>query len=127
MKIIDQYTLEHPTTGKRGLTDYLRTLGYTINVKRVKRLMDVMGIEWEQPLSKNGIRISMDGKGRCKDNIWIERFWRSIKQDYVYLHPTDSVKELRDGIDKWIRFYNYKLPHQGLNGNIPSRVFQEAA
>lgn len=231
MKIIDQYTLEHPTTGKRGLTYYLRTLGYTINVKRVKRLMDIMGIEpiypkkclsrggvpkyihpyllrnltidhrnqvwstdisyipmpngfmylyavidvhsryvlgwrlsnslsasnayellqecvdiygapeivnsdqgrqyttseWELLLSKNGIRISMDGRGRCKDNIWIERFWRSIKQDYVYLHPTDSVKELRDGIDKWIRFYNYERPHQGLKGNIPSRVYQEAA
>ena len=47
----------------------------------------------------------MDGKGRCKDNIWIERFWRSIKQDYIYTHPTDDVMELRNGIDGWIRFY----------------------
>ena len=82
---------------------------------------------WVNLLKANGIQISMDGKGRCKDNIWIERFWRSIKQDYVYLHPTDSVSELRSGIDHWIRFYNNERPHQGIGGSIPSILFGCAA
>lgn len=69
----------------------------------------------------------MDGRGRCKDNIWIERFWRSIKQEYIYLFPTNDVKELREGIDRWIRYYNYQRPHQGLEGSIPSIVYKLAA
>lgn len=56
--------------------------------------------EWENILKRNNIQISMDGRGRCKDNIWIEHFWRSIKQEYIYLFPTNDVKELRMGIDK---------------------------
>lgn len=83
--------------------------------------------EWENLLKRNNIQISMDGRGRCKDNIWIERFWRSIKQEYIYLFPTNDVKELRMGIDRWIRYYNYQRPHQGIEGAIPSNVYQLAA
>ena len=56
-----------------------------------------MTADWEKMLADNHIRISMDGMGRCKDNIWIERFWRTIKQEYIYLHPTDDVPALRQG------------------------------
>ena len=83
--------------------------------------------EWERLLRQNGIQISMDGRGRCKDNIWIERFWRSIKQDYIYLNPTDNVQELREGIDRWIRFYNFERPHQGLDRDIPSAIYKSVA
>lgn len=83
--------------------------------------------EWENLLKSNNIFISMDGRGRCKDNIWIERFWRSIKQEYIYFFPTNNVKELRDGIGKWIRYYNYQRPHQGLEGSIPSNVYRAVA
>jgi len=231
MKIMDRHYIEHPTTGKRGFTDYLNINGYHVNIKRIRRLMDVMGLEaiypkrclsrggrskyihpyllrnlaithrnqvwstdisyipmengfmylyaiidvysryvlgwrlsntlsatncyellqdcvdtygapeivntdqgrqyttadWENLLKGNHILISMDGRGRCKDNIWIERFWRSIKQEYIYLFPTNDVKELREGIDKWIRFYNYQRPHQGLEGSIPSKVYGRVA
>ena len=66
----------------------------------------------------------MDGRGRCKDNIWIERFWQSI----VYLSlPTNDVKKLRMGIDRWIRYSNYQRPYQGLEGAIPSNVYQMVA
>ena len=58
----------------------------------------------------------MDGRGRCKDNIWIERFWRTIKQEHIYLHPTDDVRALWQGIGDWIKFYNEQLPHQSLQG-----------
>ena len=68
--------------------------------------------KWQDLLEGYGIRISMDGKGRCKGNIWIERFWRTIKQEYIYITPTDSVEELRYGVGKYITYYNAQRPHQ---------------
>ena len=76
--------------------------------------------EWERALTKHDIAISMDGKGRCKDNIWIERFWRTIKQEYIYLHPTDDVRVLMEGIRSFIEYYNRKRPHQGIVNQLPS-------
>ena len=69
----------------------------------------------------------MDGKGRCKDNIWIERFWRTIKQEYVYLNPAESVEELRKGIDTFIQYYNYKRPHQSIEELLPCMRYGVAA
>lgn len=62
----------------------------------------------------------MDGKGRCKDNIWIERFWQTIKKEYVYIAPTDAVQELQSGIGKFIKSYNINRPHQDLSGELPA-------
>ena len=78
-------------------------------------------------MTDNHIRISMDGRGRCKDNIWIERFWRTIKQEHIYLHPTDDVLALRQGIGDWVKFYNEQRPHQSLQGCSPARIYQKAA
>lgn len=72
---------------------------------------------WEK--SCEGIQISMDGRHRCLDNVWIERFWRTIKREYVYINPTDNVKELREGIKDYIEYYNTKRPHQGIEHQIP--------
>ena len=58
--------------------------------------------------------------GPCKDNIWIERFWRTIKQGWIYVYIADTVDELRSGIDSFIRFYNYKRPHQSIDELLPS-------
>jgi len=231
MAIMDKFFLDHPTTGYRKMTDYLRMLGYKVNPKRTRRLMGVMGLEpiypkkslsgggrpqyvhpyllrnlvitrpnqvwstdisyiqmphgfmylyaiidvysryilgwrlsntltadnclelledcvkkygipeivntdqgsqytspkWENLLNDHGIRISMDGRGRCKDNIWIERFWRTIKQEYVYINPTDDAVELRKGIGSFIEFYNNGRPHQNLKGVPPCRYFSLAA
>ena len=79
--------------------------------------------EWEQLLTDNHIRISMDGRGRCKDNIWIERFWRTIKQEHIYLHSTDDVPALRHGIGDWIKFYNEQRPHQRVCQNSLTHFF----
>ncbi len=79
--------------------------------------------QWEDLLTGHGIQIRMDGKGRCKDNIWIERFWRTIKQEYIYLNPADSVNELRDGIEKFIDYYNYNRPHQSLVKMLPAMEY----
>ena len=82
---------------------------------------------WEDLLTKYDIRISMDGRGRCKDNIWIERFWRTIKQEYIYLNPAETVDELRKGIGEFIKFYNYKRPHQSLDRLLPAVEYGIAA
>ena len=66
---------------------------------------------WTQYLEKLGIRISMDGKGRATDNIWIERFWKSIKYDYVYLNPAEDGFELYEGVQNYIEYYNSKTHH----------------
>jgi putative transposase len=70
------------------------------------------------------IAISMDGKGRCMDNIFVERLWRSLKYEEVYLHAYDSVEEARKGIAAWIQFYNYDRPHQSLSYQTPWEVFK---
>jgi Transposase and inactivated derivatives len=78
---------------------------------------------WKDLLEQHHVKVSMDGRGRCKDNIWIERFWRSVKQEYVYLNPTDDVDELRNGIRDYIDFYNFKRPHQSLDVLIPAMKY----
>ena len=66
---------------------------------------------WLQYLEREGIRVSMDGKGRATDNIWIERFWKSLKYDYVYLNPVEDGFELYRGIEKYMDYYNEKTHH----------------
>ena len=83
--------------------------------------------KWVTYLKEQDIRISMDGKGRFIDNIFIERFWRSIKQDYVYLRPASDGIELYQGIKKHINYYNYKLHHQGIGRRIPAELYKPAA
>lgn len=66
---------------------------------------------WTQFLEQQGIKISMDGKGRALDNVWIERFWKSIKYDYIYLNPCDDGFELFGGVKNHIDYYNQKTHH----------------
>jgi len=82
---------------------------------------------WVNFLKDEDIRISMDGKGRWLDNIFIERFWRSLKYDYVYLHPASDGIELYQGIRKHINYYNYELHHQGIGRRIPADLYKPAA
>lgn len=227
MNIIDRLCTEHPTAGARTIRYHLRELGYNVNLKRIRRLMSVMGIEpiypkkslskvgktqyihpyllrdlvidhanqvwstdisyipmpngfmylyamidvhsryllgwrlsntltednclelmkecvlkhgvpeivntdqgsqytsprWVDLLQEYGVKVSMDGRGRCKDNIWIERFWRTIKQEVIYINPTDSVTELRTLISNFIEYYNTQRPHQSLGGIAPTKIY----
>ncbi len=66
---------------------------------------------WTQYLEEQGILISMDGKGRALDNVWIERFWKSLKYDYIYLHPVDDGFELAGGVQNHIDYYHQKIHH----------------
>lgn len=74
-------------------------------------------------LKSNNIRISMDGKGRAIDNVFIERLWRSIKYEHVYLNPANGGLELYRGISKYIDFYNNERIHQNLDYQTPKQVF----
>ena len=69
---------------------------------------------WIQYLEKEEIQISMDGKGRALDNVWIERFWKSLKYDHVYLNPADDGFELFEGVQNHIAYYHEKIHHTTL-------------
>lgn len=78
-------------------------------------------------LQSNGIKISMDGKGRCMDNIFIERLWRSLKYEEVYLTEYNDLNEARKGISNYLKKYNNKRPHQSLDYEVPFSVWNCAA
>jgi putative transposase len=82
---------------------------------------------WVKFLKEEDIRISMDGKGRAVDNIFIERFWRTLKCDYVYLHPASDGLELYQGIKEFMHYYNHVQRHQGIGRKIPAELYQSAA
>lgn len=228
MQLIDAEYTKKPYYGSPRLTEYLKKSGYSINIKRIKRLMRVMGIEaiyqkprlsvaniahkkypyllkgltidrpnlvwcsdityipmtggfmylvaimdwysrfvlsWElsntmdsdfcvyalkqaldkhtplysntdqgsqftsldyvSELEKRGVKISMDGKGRCIDNIMIERLWRSLKYEDIYIHRYETVQELYDGLTTYFKVYNHERLHQSLNYKTPAQVFSE--
>lgn len=75
-------------------------------------------------LEDRRIAISMDGKGRFLDNIFIERLWRSLKYEEVYLKAYEDIKEARASIADWFRFYNFERPHQALGYSTPWEVYQ---
>jgi putative transposase len=75
-------------------------------------------------LKRNNIRISMDGKGRAIDNIFIERLFRSVKQEYVYINPANGGLKLYEGMKKYFEFYNNERPHQSLKYKTPNQVFE---
>lgn len=224
MDSLDKEHLEHPTHGVLQLQDYLFTLGFQVNHKKVRRLMKVMRIEaqypkqnlsklgkavyihpyllrgltveranqvwsidityiamqkgfmyltaiidvysryivgwdlhntlqaenvkevleaavlkhrkpeiinsdqgsqftcplWIEALKEHGIRISMDGRRRAIDNIYIERFWRTVKQDYVYMNPCENGLVLYNGIKCFIEYYNNEKSHQGIDRQTPA-------
>ena len=76
-------------------------------------------------LKQHEIRISMDGKGRWVDNVFIERLWRSVKYEEVYLHAYDSLTEARNGLKKYFQFYNSKRKHQALKAKPDERYYDD--
>ena len=78
---------------------------------------------WVGCLRDNNIEISMDGKGRATDNAVIERFFRTVKQECIYVKPTDNVAELREQINKYIKYYNTERTHQGIGREIPINLY----
>ncbi len=82
---------------------------------------------WTEYLDNEGIKISMDGKGRAIDNIFIERLWRTVKQDYIYLSPIENGLELFRGLKKFFDHYNKHKTHQGIGRVTPLALYRPAA
>ena len=76
-----------------------------------------------QPLLDKQIKISMDGRGRALDNIFVERLWRSVKYEYVYLTELQTVQQAREGLSEYFRFYNQERLHQSLDYKTPEQVY----
>ncbi len=70
-----------------------------------------------------GVQVCMDGRGRWMDNVFIERLWRSLKYECVYLHAFETGSELRAGLSRWIGYYNARRPHSTLAGRTPDEAY----
>ena len=74
-------------------------------------------------LLKNSIAISMDGRGSWRDNVFVERLWRSVKYEEVYLRAYDSVAEARTSLGQYLKFYNTRRPHSSLDARTPDHPY----
>lgn len=109
-----------------------RALGMAVEAS--KRLPDIFNTdqgsqftsqEWIGELSRLGIKISMDGKGRWMDNVFIERLWRSVKYEEIYLHERRNLLDLESGLGRWFERYNDWRPHQALGNRTPNEVHEQ--
>ena len=114
MRQIDRLHLEFPFAGARMLRGLLARCGRWTSAA-------FTGV-----LIKNEIAISMDGKGAWRDNVFVERLWRSVKYEEVYLHAYDSVPEARASIGQYLDLYNRRRPHSSLDGMTPDQAYRSA-
>ena len=77
-------------------------------------------------LKDNGIQINVDGKCASRDNVFVERLWRSVKYEEVYLHAYETVSAAKAGLDRYIRFYNRRRPHSSLDRQTPDQFYFES-
>jgi putative transposase len=77
-------------------------------------------------LQDSDIQISMDGKGRCMDNIFIERLWRTVKYEEIYLNEYQTAEELRKSLKTYFHFYNHERPHQTFEGATPAEIYWQS-
>lgn len=83
------------------------------------------GVEWIGRLTALEVRISMDGRGRWMDNVFIERLWRSVKSEEIYLFERATLPALRAGLEKWFERYNEWRPHEALGNLTPDAVYRK--
>jgi putative transposase len=79
---------------------------------------------WTGRLAAAGVAVSMDGKGRCLDNVFVERLWRTVKYEDIYLRGYAAVPELHEGLERYFPFYNEERPHQSLAYQTPAAVYR---
>jgi len=82
--------------------------------------------EFTECLKQENIKISMDGRGRCYDNIFIERLWRSLKYELIYIYSFEDGKHLTEEVKKWFNFYNKERFHQALEYQTPEQVYGQS-
>jgi putative transposase len=81
---------------------------------------------WTARLESAGVAVSMDGKGRCLDNVFVERLWRTVKYEDIYLKGYEAVPPLQSGLKRYFPFYNEERPHQALDYRTPTEVYRQA-
>ncbi len=79
--------------------------------------------DFTRPLQAKGVRVSMDGKGRWVDNVFVERLWRSVKYEDLYLHAYETMRELKAALANYFDFYNARRPHQSLDYRTPDEMY----
>lgn len=82
-------------------------------------------VEWLRVLQDKGVRISMDGRGRCFDNIFVERLWRTVKYEEVYLKEYADVWQAEESLERYFYFYNHERPHQSLGDKTPAQIYYQ--
>ena len=82
-------------------------------------------LEFTGMLKDNGIQFSIDGKGSWRDSVFVERLWRSVKYEEVYLHAYNSVNDAKQGLDKFFKLYNQKRPHSLLDDKTPDEFYYD--
>jgi len=105
-----------------ALQEVLATYG-TPQIINTDQGSQLTGFEWTDTVKNCGAKISMDGKGRWMDNVFIERLWRSLKYECVYLHALETGRQARAGIGDWIEFYNTQRPHSTFFGRTPDEAY----
>ena len=83
------------------------------------------GADWIGVLEEHGVNVSMDGRGRWMDNVFIERLWRSLKYEEIYLWSHATLPEVEAGVARWMDFYNFRRRHQGLDEQTPWEVYRQ--
>ena len=109
----------------RALESAVANAGCTPEIFNTDQGCQFTSEEWTSRLEELGVKISMDGRGRWMDNVFIERLWRSVKYEEVYLHEHGTVPELIHGLSRWFERYNTWRPHQALGNLTPDKVYQD--
>jgi putative transposase len=125
MGIEDSVVVRGPRSPSRGvetLEDALALHG-KLDIFNMDQGSQFTGAAFTGGLTDNGIAISMDGKGAWRDNVFVERLWRSIKYEEVYLRAYDCVSEARASIGRYLNFYNGRRPHSSLDGVTPDQAY----
>ena len=110
-----------------ALNNALATTGRVPEIFNTDQGCQFTSAGWTGKLLGLGIKISMDGRGRWMDNVFIERLWRSVKCEEIYLFEHATVRALRAGLRKWFGRYNDGRPHETLGTLTPSMVYQTAS
>jgi putative transposase len=103
--------------------DFPRNSGMIVASEEKHMTSQFTSADFIKVLASREIKISMDGKGAWRDNVFVERLWRTIKYEEVYLHAYASVPEARASIGRYIAFYNGRRPHSSLDGKTPDQAY----
>ena len=124
-----RYVIDFEISNSLEATAYIKALERSLKEGKPEIFNSDQGsqftsIEWLKVLQINSIQISMDGQGRCFDNIFVERLWRTVKQEEVYLKEYEDVWEAEKSLKEYFHFYNVHRPHQSLGYQMPLEVYQ---